>query len=84
MNYAKAFHTARAKYLIAQAAKESEQKIEQMLNSGAIDIDKFTEEDFRLANIITTAALRSTCNMFQPLTEEDFAEVENLEKKYKG
>ena len=80
MSYAKAFHLTHAKSLIAQAAKEAERRAEQMLNSSAIDLEQFSHEDFRLAKILTTAALRDTCNMYQPLSEDDLAEVENLER----
>lgn len=53
--------------------------IQKLIRSGAIDLDAYNPDEYVLAKILVTAAMRRSKNDFQPLLDEHREIVKNLE-----
>jgi hypothetical protein len=67
----------KAKELINSFAQRLEKEVEYLMNSGAIDFEKY-EEDYQLPRIFVAAASKTISGDYQPFSREDKEEVKNL------
>lgn len=70
--------TTKTNELIKMLATEMKKTCEHLYSSGALDVDKFNPDEYALAKILVTAAMRRHKDDFKPFTPEYNQDCDNL------
>lgn len=73
-------HKEKCNQLIDNIAKDLKRDCQFLYKTGAVDLSKYDPEDFVLAKILVTAAMRRNSEEYRPLSESGRKEVKNLER----
>lgn len=65
--------------LLNDVKKAVEKRSQSLVNSGAIDFEKY-EDNYLLPKIVLTACLKDLCDSYMPFTDSARKEVFNLMK----
>ena len=71
-------HEAKVDELIANMAVAIKSTCERLYRYGEIDVKKYNPDDYVLAKILITAAMKLCADDYRPLTDEYRKDLENL------